>query len=74
MIMSLKQKEIKFRPRIKLSHNIYINLYFWISVWGVRIVVVVRKKIKQLIDKGYFKLMNFFKITLNNFSKENFKK
>ena len=31
--MSLKQKKIKFRPRIKLSHNIYINLYFWISVW-----------------------------------------
>ena len=38
-----KQKKIKFRPRIKLSHNIYINLYVWISVWrevGGRIVVV----------------------------------
>ena len=48
--MSLKQKKIKFRPRIKWSHNIYINLYFWMSVWrgGVRIVVVVvTKKIKQ---------------------------
>ena len=47
-----KQKKIKFRPRIKLSHNIYINLYVWISVWrevggGGRIVVVVTKKIKQ---------------------------
>ena len=57
-------KEIKFRPRIKLSHNIYINLYFWISVWrgggggeGGRIVVVATKEIKQfkqLIRKGYF--------------------
>ena len=44
--MSLKQKKIKFRP----------TLYFWISAWrgGVRIVVVVTKKIKQYIDKGYF--------------------
>ena len=44
-----KQKKRKFRPRIKLSHNIYINLYVWISVWrevGGRIVVVT-KKIKQ---------------------------
>ena len=24
MIMSLKQREIKFKPRIKLSHNMYI--------------------------------------------------
>ena len=24
MIMSLKQKKIKFKPRIKLNHNIYI--------------------------------------------------
>ena len=23
MIMSLKQKKIKFKPRIKLNHNIY---------------------------------------------------
>ena len=23
--MSLKQKEIKFKPRIKLNHNIYIK-------------------------------------------------
>ena len=26
MIMSLKQREIKFKPRIKLNHNIYIYL------------------------------------------------
>ena len=25
MIMSLKQKKIKFKPRIKLNHNIYIQ-------------------------------------------------
>ena len=24
MIMSLKQREIKFKPRIKLNHNIYM--------------------------------------------------
>ena len=24
MIVSLKQKKIKFKPRIKLNHNIYI--------------------------------------------------
>ena len=24
MVMSLKQREIKFKPRIKLNHNIYI--------------------------------------------------
>ena len=38
---------------------------------GVRIVVVVTKKIKQYIDKGYFN--EFFLISLNNFSKENLK-
>ena len=26
MLMSLKQKETKFKPRIKLTHNIYIPL------------------------------------------------
>ena len=26
MIMSLKQRKIKFEPRIKLNHNIYIEL------------------------------------------------
>ena len=25
MIMSLKQKKIKFKPRIKLNHNIYLD-------------------------------------------------
>ena len=28
MIMSLKQREIKFKPRIKLNHNIYLFSYF----------------------------------------------
>jgi len=28
MMMSLKQKKIKFKPRIKLNHNRYIN-YYW---------------------------------------------
>ena len=27
MIMSLKQREIKFKPRTKLNHNIYIYIY-----------------------------------------------
>ena len=26
MIMSLKQREIKFKPRIELNHNIYVKL------------------------------------------------
>ena len=26
MIMSLKQRKIKYEPRIKLNHNIYINV------------------------------------------------
>ena len=26
MIMSLKQREIKFEPRIKLNHNMHVNL------------------------------------------------
>ena len=26
MIMSIKQRKIKIEPRIKLNHNIYINL------------------------------------------------
>ena len=28
MITSLKQREIKFKPRIKLNHNIYTRLMF----------------------------------------------
>ena len=27
MIMSLKQKKLKFKPRIKLNHNIYIRIF-----------------------------------------------
>ena len=27
MMMSLKQKKIRFKPRIKLNHNRYINYY-----------------------------------------------
>ena len=27
MIMSLKQKKIKFEPKIKLNHNIYISYF-----------------------------------------------
>ena len=27
MTMSLKQKKIKFEPRIKLNHNIYISYF-----------------------------------------------
>ena len=31
MIMSLKQRKIKFKPRIKLKHNIYpkLKLCYW---------------------------------------------
>ena len=35
MIMSLKQREIKFKPRIKLNHNthkIYTSFIFWIML------------------------------------------
>ena len=28
MIMSLKQREIIFKPRIKLNHNIYIYIIY----------------------------------------------
>ena len=28
MIMSLEQRKIKFKPRIKLNHNIFMLLYF----------------------------------------------
>ena len=45
MIMSLKQKKIKFRPRIKLNHN------FSMERWGgggggggVRIMLLSQKK------------------------------
>ena len=30
MIMSLKQRKMKFEPRIKLNHNIY-NKLFWVG-------------------------------------------
>ena len=33
--MSLKQKKIKFKPRIKLNHNIYLRfLESWTKVLG----------------------------------------
>ena len=35
MIMSLKQKKIKFKPRIKLNHNIYRSL---------REMIIINKK------------------------------
>ena len=42
MIMSLKQKEIKFEPRIKLNHNIYVVVNFlsqlifiFLLFWGM---------------------------------------
>ena len=38
MIMSLNQKKIKFRPRIKLNHN------FSMERWGENNVVVTKKK------------------------------
>ena len=43
---------------------------------GVRIVVVVTKKIKQYIDKGYFNefFFNIFKQFLKRKFKNNFKK
>ena len=51
MTMSLKQKKIKFRPRITLIQNI-ISIYIFGFQYGeegggVRIVLVVTKKIKQ---------------------------
>ena len=39
MIMSLKPKKIKFRPRIKLDHN------FSMERWGENNVVVTKKKL-----------------------------
>ena len=33
MIMILKQRKIKFKPRIKLNHNIYIYIYIYIYLW-----------------------------------------
>ena len=32
MIMSLKQRKIKFEPRIKLNHNIYMPLTYGMAV------------------------------------------
>ena len=51
MIMSEKQREIKFKPRIKLNHNIHIELacskqnktknYFNIDVAKVTLCIIV---------------------------------
>ena len=38
MIMSLKQRKMKFEPRIKLNHNIYIYLYFKNKEYQVDII------------------------------------
>ena len=73
--MSLKQKKITFRPRIKLTHNIYINKFifldFSVESWGggVENSCCCHKKDQtvKLGDKVDIS-MNFFLITLNKFS------
>ena len=53
MIMSLKQKKIKFRPQIKLNHN------FGIERWGVRMLLSQKKKSNSKSIRDI--LMNFLK-------------
>ena len=62
--MSLKQKKIKFRPRITKDKIEPQHIFQFILLdfsmerglggGGRIVVVVVTKRIKQLIDKGYF--------------------
>ena len=33
MMMSLKQRKVKFEPRIKLNHNIYTNSFSLLVFW-----------------------------------------
>ena len=42
--MSLKQKKIKFRPRIKLNHNFSMERLGAGGLWGENNVVVTKKK------------------------------
>ena len=48
MIMSLKQKKIKFRPRIKLDHNFSMERWGW----GENNVVVTEKIILICFDSA----------------------
>ena len=58
MIMSLKQKKIKFKPMIKLNHNIYVvsNIlsqvifFFWRGGGGSNFNVLLMK-LKQKKNK-----------------------
>ena len=69
--MSLKQKKIKFRPRITKDFSMERG-----GGGGRIVVVVVRKNNKQLIDKGYFNeiFYNNVKQFLKRKFKNNFKK
>ena len=46
MIMILKQKKIKFKPRIKLNHNTYINAKF-----AINLLLSYKRKISQKVRK-----------------------
>ena len=37
--MSLKQRKIKFEPRIKLSYNIYFNFEFWLAPHSISLLL-----------------------------------
>ena len=41
MIMSLKQSEIKFKPRIKLNHNIYMDSNHQSVIDFVSIIIII---------------------------------
>ena len=52
MIMSLKQKKIKFRPRIKLDHNFSLERWVGEGGWGENNVVVTKKIILICFDSA----------------------
>ena len=52
MIMSLKQKKIKFRPRIKLNHNFSMERWGEGVGWGEINVVVTEKGVLICFDSA----------------------
>ena len=58
MIVSLKQKKIKFKPRIKLNHNVHSQPYvflffcfFLFSLCKTNVTEIQRKDISFLLSK-----------------------
>ena len=58
MIISLKQREIKFKPRIKLDHNIYLTGqdYIQVKIFQSRLIL---KYLCLLAQENQPRLKNF---------------